>query len=145
MNKIQNLLTVTMLLFGVSCNSVADWQAGLDADKKGDYKTAFNEWKPLAEQGDASAQFSLANMYHNGRGTLKDGKEEVKWYRKAANQGHAGAQFHLALMYSFGINVLKDLSKAKYWIKKSYENPDINTDRKETAGMVWNEFELWKY
>ena len=75
MNKIQNLLTVTMLLFGVSCNSVADWQAGLDADKKGDYKTAFNEWKPLAEQGDASAQFSLANMYHNGRGTLKDGKE----------------------------------------------------------------------
>ncbi len=141
----QTLIITTLFLFGINSNAFANFNDGLAAYQKGDYKTAFNEWKPLAEQGDASAQFSLANMYHNGRGTLKGGKEEVKWYRKAANQGHAKAQYNLGMMYSFGINVLKDLSKAKYWIKKSYENPDLNTDRKETAGMVWNEFELWKY
>ncbi len=145
MSKMQTLIITTLFLFGINSNAFANFNDGLAAYQKGDYKTAFNEWKPLAEQGDASAQFSLANMYHNGRGTLKDGKEEVKWYRKAANQGHAKAQYNLGMMYSFGINVLKDLSKAKYWIKKSYENPDLNTDRKETAGMVWNEFELWKY
>jgi hypothetical protein len=29
----------------------ADFEAGLDADERGDYETAMKEWRPLAEQG----------------------------------------------------------------------------------------------
>ena len=38
----------------------------MDAYKKGDYATALREWEPLANQGDADAQFSLGVMYANG-------------------------------------------------------------------------------
>jgi TPR repeat protein len=31
--------------------------------KAGDYQKAFRLWKPLAEQGDAKAQFRLGGMY----------------------------------------------------------------------------------
>ena len=36
---------------------------GLAAAEKGDHKTAFQFWKPLAEQGYASAQFNLGVIY----------------------------------------------------------------------------------
>ena len=62
MNKIQTLLTTTVLLFGMSGSSVADFDDGWVASEKGDYKKALNEWKPLAEQGDARAQYNLASL-----------------------------------------------------------------------------------
>jgi TPR repeat protein len=45
--------------------------------------------RPLAEQGDAKAQFALGNLYYFGQGTLQDYVEAVKWFRKAAEQGYA--------------------------------------------------------
>ena len=49
------------------------------------------EWTPLAEQGDADAQFDLAMMYDHGEGVPQGEQEAVKWYRMAADQGDAGA------------------------------------------------------
>jgi TPR repeat protein len=40
----------------------ADYQDGVDAFDKGDYATALEEWRPLAEQGNASAQNALGYM-----------------------------------------------------------------------------------
>src|SRR5512141_852563 len=37
----------------------ADFEAGMDANTRGDYATALREWRPLAEQGDALAQYNL--------------------------------------------------------------------------------------
>ena len=37
----------------------ADFQAGLEAYKRGDYATALEELRPLAEQSDAGAQYTL--------------------------------------------------------------------------------------
>ena len=145
MNKIQTLLTTTVLLFGMSGSGVADFNDGYNAYEKGDYKTAFNEWKPLAEEGGESAQYNIGWLYDNGKGVLKDDKEAVKWYRKAAEQGLASAQGNLGAMYANGHGVLKDLSKAKHWIKKAYDNPDAETSTVELAEKNWNKLELWKY
>jgi TPR repeat protein len=60
--------------------AVIDFQTGLEAYKRGDYATALKEWRPLAENGDAQAQFQLGVMYHNGEGVQKDDKEAVKWF-----------------------------------------------------------------
>ena len=49
------------LLVGNSAFS-ADFQKGLDAAESGDYATALREWTPLAEQGDANAQYNLGVM-----------------------------------------------------------------------------------
>ena len=39
---------------------------------KGDYATALRLWRPLADQGDASAQTGLGNSYYDGHGVSQD-------------------------------------------------------------------------
>ncbi len=93
----------------------ADFEAGVEAYKRGDHATALKEWRPLAEQGDASAQVALGAMYFYGRGTTQDYAEAVKWYRLAAEQGQADAQHDLGLMYYFGHGVPQDYVQAHMW------------------------------
>jgi TPR repeat protein len=88
---------------------------GLAAAKAGDYATALQEWRPLAEQGYAHAQYNLGIMYQNGWGAVQDSKEAVKWYHKAAEQGHADAQSNLGLMYGNGQGVPQDYVQAYKW------------------------------
>jgi uncharacterized protein len=72
-------------------------------------------WRPLAEQGDASAQNNLGVMYDQGQGVPQDYAEAVKWYRKAAEQGHAKAQSNLGVMYGNGQGVPQDYVQAHMW------------------------------
>ena len=60
---------------------------GLAAAKRGDYATALREWRPLAEQGHASAQSTLGFMYSKGQGVPQDYIQAHKWYNLAAVQG----------------------------------------------------------
>jgi len=72
MNK--TLITFFTVLFCLtsSIGWSADFQKGLAAAQKGDFVTALREWEPLAEQGDADAQFNLGIMYANGQGVIQD-------------------------------------------------------------------------
>jgi TPR repeat protein len=99
----------------------AGFKEGLSAYLQGDYAKALKEWQPLAEQGDADAQFSLGVMYANGQGVPQDDKEALNWYRKAAEQGVAGAQFNLGLMYKNGQGVPQDYKEAANWYRKAAE------------------------
>jgi TPR repeat protein len=65
---------------------LANFQDGLNAYDKQDYDAAFEEWQPLAKQGNADAQNNLGTMYANGKGVLKDAKQAASWYQKAAEQ-----------------------------------------------------------
>ena len=58
----------------------------------GDYGTALREFRPLAEQGNADAQFNLGLMYKNGEGVPEDDKEAMKLFKLVAELGHSGAQ-----------------------------------------------------
>ena len=84
------------------CTAVAapvmaqDYDKVLEASRAGDCKTALQEWRPLAEQGNAAAQFNLGQMYFEGEGVPQDDDEALKWYRLAAEQGIAAAQSNLA-------------------------------------------------
>ena len=91
----------------------ADFDKGLDAYDRGDYATALREFKPLAEQGDAYAQYNLGVMYDNGQGVTQDYKTAVKWFRRAAEQGNSFGQNALGNMYDAGRGVPKhnDLPK----------------------------------
>ena len=91
-------LTIAVLLGSVGVSFSADFQKGLDAFNKKDYATALREWKPLAKQGGAAAQFNLGLMYSEGRGVPRDYKTAVKWYTRSAKQGNADAQNSLGLM-----------------------------------------------
>ncbi len=114
-------LTIALLLFTLSALTswAGDFQKGVSAYKSGDYKTAFKEFAPLAEQGNADAQFNLALMYDNGQGVPQDYKQAVKWYTKAAAQGSGEAQSNLALMYGKGQGVPQDHKQAVKWYTKA--------------------------
>ena len=108
------------LLLGVPSYS-ADFNKGLTAAQNGDFATALKEWKPLAEQGDALAQYNLGVMYDTGEGVPQDYKEAVRWYRLAAEQGHADAQYNLASMYDNGDGVPQDYKEAVRWYRLAAE------------------------
>jgi len=106
------------LVLSVFCLVVpawADFQAGMDANNRGDYATALREWRPLAEQGDAKAQFSFGLLYENGDGVPRDYTKARQWYEKAAAQGDAKAQLYLGLQSSFGQGVPMDVVEAYMW------------------------------
>jgi hypothetical protein len=86
----------------IPLTAFAGFNEGLTAAQKGDFVTALREWRPLAQQGSASAQHNLGTMYTNGQGVPQDYKEAVKWYRLAADQGNASAQYNLGVMYTNG-------------------------------------------
>ncbi len=92
-----------------------DLQKGLEAVQRGDYAAALREWRPLAEQGDAMAQYNLGLVYAKGQGVAQDYGEAVKWYRKAAEQGNAMAQSALGFMYGTGKGVAQDYVQAHVW------------------------------
>ena len=62
-----------------ACAASQDFDAGVRALDAGDYATALQEWRPLAEQGDAAAQYNLGLMYHHGDGVTQDHAEAVPW------------------------------------------------------------------
>ena len=75
----------TLVWFGFIVNAFsADFDKGWDAYEEGDYTTALKEWRPLAEQGNASAQFYLGYLYKMGQGITQDYKKALKWYRLSA-------------------------------------------------------------
>ena len=82
-------------------------------------KKALEIFKPLAEQGDAAAQFNLGNMHLYGEGVPQDYAEAAKWYRKAAEQGDAEAQALLGLMYHNGEGVPQENVQAHKWFNLS--------------------------
>lgn len=93
----------------------ADYQAGMDARNRGDFARALREWQPLAEQGDARAQFYLGLLYENGDGVPTDYAKARQWYEKSAAQKGANAQFYLGLMCAFGRGGPIDLVEAHMW------------------------------
>jgi TPR repeat protein len=96
---------------------VPDTDRGNAAYQKGSYAAAMRLLRPLAEQGDARAQVTVALMYYHGRGVQQDDAEALKWFRLAADQGDAYAQFNLGVMYGEGQGVPQDNAKAAEWYR----------------------------
>jgi uncharacterized protein len=108
------LFTFAVLTTAVS--ALADFQAGLDAYQKGDYVAAAKEWQPLAEAGDASAQYNLGLLYLDGHGVPQNSAEAANWFRRAAEQDYTQAQHNLGAMYGSGQGVKRDYVQAYKWL-----------------------------
>ena len=85
--KLLRALAVGMILAGPL--AAQDYDKGLAAYDAGDYATALQEWRPLAERGDANAQSNLGFMYDNGRGVLQDAVLAHMWFNIAGANGNA--------------------------------------------------------
>ena len=124
MRRIAATLAVVGAFFFSAGAAWADWDDGHAAYKRGDYATALQEWRPLAEQGHADSQSDLGVMYDEGYGVPVYDAEAVKWYRKAAQQGYAMAQHSLGLMYDKGYGVPEnDAEAVKRYRKAATQGP----------------------
>ncbi len=66
-------------------------------------------WMPLAENGDAEAQYYVARIYANGMsGVTADYAKAAEWYRKASDQSYKSATLELAYLYEQGLGVPQD-------------------------------------
>jgi uncharacterized protein len=97
----------------------AGYEEGEAAYFQGDFQTALEVWKPLAEQGHAEAQNMLGYMYRFGEGVDPDYEQARHWYRKAADQGNATAQNNLGVMYRLGLGGQQDFKEALYWFERA--------------------------
>jgi TPR repeat protein len=125
MKRITTVLA-TILSLAFTPLAAQDFSKGYDAYQAGDYATALQEWTPLAEAGDARAQYNLGVMYDNGQGVLQDYAEAVRLYRLAADQGNARAQTNLGVMYGNGQGVLQDDAEAVRWYRLAADQGNAN-------------------
>jgi TPR repeat protein len=72
--------------------------------------------RPLADEGNARAQYNLGESYYYGYGEPMDGAQAAMWFRKAADQGDVAAQLRLGSMYSTGYGVQRDYKQAYRWL-----------------------------
>ena len=87
------------------------------AYRRGDHAAALNLWLPLARQGVARAQASVALLYRNGQGVARDEGESIRWLRLAAEQGDAEAQTNLGMALGQGLGTHPDAMEAVHWYR----------------------------
>lgn len=92
---------------------------GMEAYQEKDYLKAIQVWRPLAQAGDAAAQYRLGVMYAEGRGVAPNDAEAALWFERAAEQGEPMAQYNLGASYAEGTGVRKDLATAAKWFRRA--------------------------
>lgn len=100
--------------------ALADVKAGVDAWSQRNYTGAVAQWRPLADRGDADAQFNMGQAYKLGRGVPQDMKIAQSWFEKASQQGHEKAQVNLGLILFQG----GERKAAMPWIEKAAARGD---------------------
>jgi len=114
MQSFPRILAVLVSASGIL--AAADFAVGLSAYQKGDYVTAAKEWRPLAEEGEASVQYNLGLLYLDGHGVAQDYAEAAKWFKRSADQGYTEAQHDLGALYGAGKGVKRDFVEAYKWM-----------------------------
>jgi len=117
----RRIVSALMLLVLSSIPALADYDAGLMAFNRGDFELALDEWRPLAEQGHARAQYQIGTMYANGNGVFISLREALKYYQASAEQGLPEAQHALAFTYRVGNGVPKNTTEAAKWYRLAAE------------------------
>ena len=97
---------------------------GYQSYLKGHFDAAHEEWLPLAELGDAEAQFNMGVMYDEGAGVQQDLATAAVWYEKAAEQGFVDAQANIGMMYYHGQGVPCDHKTAVGWLQMAADQGD---------------------
>lgn len=99
------------------------------------YARAYLELLPMANAGDARAQYLVGQMSDNGLGPVQlNPAEAATWYQRAADKNNADAQFALANAYSIGRGVTVDPKLAMHWLAKAADNGHV-TAMMSLAGL----------
>ncbi len=82
---------------------MTDLEKGLEAFEKKDYKTALEILLPLADNGDAKAQYIIGSMCERGLGIPQNYRESCRWYDLAYKQNDGMAVFRTGEIHHQGL------------------------------------------
>ena len=91
MTVITKTLAFSFLLLGSIGLASADYADGMRHYEQQEYRQALQEFKDLAQRGDADAQYMLGRLNEAGNGTTQDFVQAHQWYNLAAARGHQHA------------------------------------------------------
>ena len=88
------------------------------------YAQSVDDYKRMAEQGDAEAQYNLG-LYYLNEGDSQDYIEAVRWLRKAADRDYADAQVLLGSCYVLGYGVTINYKEALELFRKAAAQDNV--------------------
>ncbi|MBI2420231.1 MAG: sel1 repeat family protein [Ignavibacteriales bacterium] len=95
-------------------------------------------YEKAVSNGSDEATFTLAEIYHHGKGVAPDNERAFQLYLRLANRGDVKSQKIVGIMCFYGHGCPQDKKKAAYWIGKIY-------DEDFEAQGFWDDNELWKF
>src|SRR5580704_17560115 len=118
---------IALVLIGLA--SAGPLEDGVAAYRQGDFAAAIRLLRPLADAGDAKAEFYLGRMYALGEGDVgQDPGQAIAWYRKAAQHGDAEAEFVLGVMFLDRSGAPQE--EALVWLRKAADKGMFNAQFK---------------
>ena len=119
------LIALIALIFSLTLSALAgtaqagtdddDFRRGLTAFNAGDYETALQAWRPLAEKNEPRSLAGIGFMYHRGMGVGADDREAAAWLLRAAERGQAEGQLMLGILSYYGRGVPQSYVQAYAW------------------------------
>lgn len=114
--RIRTIMLILLVQFFLqSAAGASPLEDGITAFQAGNYQQAFELWKPLAEAGDAKAQYNIGLMFLNGLGLERNAIYARELFLAAARQGLDDAQYNLGLIFFEGISVFRSSREAYQW------------------------------
>lgn len=88
--RIRLMGMVRLLSQALGIQAWAGFDEAVAAYTRGDYATAVQELLPMAQQGNARAQYNLGVMYASGLGVSQDDQQGYFWFSLAAGSPSPG-------------------------------------------------------
>lgn len=123
------------ILFLSSTSAQASLQEGIDAFHNGNHSVALEKFTPLANNGNAVAQFYLGKIYMQGLGAKPDPDKAISWTRKAAKQKNTEAENFLGFLYYYGLGAPQNYAEAMSWYRKAAEAGNVKAQT--SLGMMF--------
>jgi uncharacterized protein len=114
------LIPIRVLILLVLFQFVSACTEEHDTSKTGDIAQVLQK----ALEGDWSAQYCLATMYHAGKETAVNQEKASYWYLKAAQQDVTIAQTRIGTRLIEGEGIKKDVAAGIQWLEKAANKND---------------------
>jgi hypothetical protein len=133
---------LSLLIFPAYASS-RNLDRAVEALRAGDFAEAYCIMRPLAEYGDAEAQYNIGWMYMNGYGLRVNDQLALEWWQKASRQNFADASFSIGMLYSLGEgDVPQDPDKAIDYYVKALEQGNEDAITVLQTMMLRNDSEI---
>ncbi|KAJ3088185.1 hypothetical protein HK102_009359 [Quaeritorhiza haematococci] len=97
----------------------ATYYLGLAYTHDGRHDQALSQYLAAAKKFHPSACYATADAMENARGTRKDTKNALQFYKKGATAGHKPSMFRLGVAYLHGeLGLKQDVKEAVRWLKR---------------------------